>query len=61
MRCSLALMSLHKRIVLGATFAGLSLISVQSYTASMFLRLQETSHSHAFVEVLSRTSQTRMC
>lgn len=54
-------MSLHKRIVLGATIAGLSLISVQSYTASMFLRLQETSHSHAFVEVLSRTGQSRMC
>ena len=56
--CSLALMSLHKHIILGATFAGSSLISIHSNTASMFLKVQETSHSHAFVEVLRRTSQT---
>lgn len=59
--CSLALMSLHKHIILGATFAGSSLISIHSNTASMFLKLQVTSHSHTFAEVLRRASQTWMC
>lgn len=61
MGCSLALMSLHKHIILGAIYAGSSPVSVHSNTASIFLRLQETSHSHAFGEVLRRTSQTWMC
>lgn len=54
MGCSLAFMSLHKHIILGATYAGSSLISVHSNTASMFLRLQETSHSHAVGEVFEK-------